>query len=280
MFYLLFYLLQMKIIKNILDLNKAIKNFKDFGFVPTMGGIHDGHISLIKNSQKNCKKTIVSIFVNPTQFNNKIDFKKYPRNIVKDIKILKKCKIEYLFIPNTNEIYSSKRKRIKIDKKDKVMCAKHRKGHFEGVLEVMSKLLNLITAKSVFMGEKDYQQLFLIRKYLSKKYRTKIIGCPIIRDKNKVALSTRNKLLNKKNYYNVSKISKFLLKTKKNFKFNSKKLSFSLIKIKKDLEKEYQIKIDYLECRNSKNLKISNLKTNYKLFIAYHINNVRLIDNF
>jgi len=280
MFYLLFYLLQMKIIKNILDLNKAIKNFKDFGFVPTMGGIHDGHISLIKNSQKNCKKTIVSIFVNPTQFNNKIDFKKYPRNIVKDIKILKKCKIEYLFIPNTNEIYSSKRKRIKIDKKDKVMCAKHRKGHFEGVLEVMSKLLNLITAKSVFMGEKDYQQLFLIRKYLSKKYRTKIIGCPIIRDKNKVALSTRNKLLNKKNYYNVSKIAKFLLKTKKNFKFNSKKLSFSLIKIKKDLEKEYQIKIDYLECRNSKNLKISNLKTNYKLFIAYHINNVRLIDNF
>ena len=270
----------MKLIKNILDLNKAIKNFKDFGFVPTMGGIHDGHISLIKNSQKNCKKTIVSIFVNPTQFNNKIDFKKYPRNIVKDIKILKKCKIEYLFIPNTNEIYSSKRKRIKIDKKDKVMCAKHRKGHFEGVLEVMSKLLNLITAKSVFMGEKDYQQLFLIRKYLSKKYRTKIIGCPIIRDKNKVALSTRNKLLNKKNYYNVSKISKFLLKTKKNFKFNSKKLSFSLIKIKKDLEKEYQIKIDYLECRNSKNLKISNLKTNYKLFIAYHINNVRLIDNF
>ena len=280
MFYLLFYLLQMKIIKNILDLNKAIKNFKDFGFVPTMGGIHDGHISLIKNSQKNCKKTIVSIFVNPTQFNNKIDFKKYPRNIVKDIKILKKCKIEYLFIPNTNEIYSSKRKRIKIDKKDKVMCAKHRKGHFEGVLEVMSKLLNLITAKSVFMGEKDYQQLFLIRKYLSKKYRTKIIGCPIIRDKNNVALSTRNKLLNKKNYYNVSKIAKFLLKTKKNFKFNSKKLSFSLIKIKKDLEKEYQIKIDYLECRNSKNLKISNLKTNYKLFIAYHINNVRLIDNF
>ena len=280
MFYLLFYLLQMKIIKNILDLNKAIKNFKDFGFVPTMGGIHDGHISLIKNSQKNCKKTIVSIFVNPTQFNNKIDFKKYPRNIVKDIKILKKCKIEYLFIPNTNEIYSSKRKKIKIDKKDKVMCAKHRKGHFEGVLEVMSKLLNLITAKSVFMGEKDYQQLFLIRKYLSKKYRTKIIGCPIIRDKNKVALSTRNMLLDKKNYYNVSKIAKFLLKTKKNFKFNSKKLSFSLIKIKKDLEKEYQIKIDYLECRNSKNLKISNLKTNYKLFIAYHINNVRLIDNF
>ena len=270
----------MKIIKNILDLNKAIKNFKDFGFVPTMGGIHDGHISLIKNSQKNCKKTIVSIFVNPTQFNNKIDFKKYPRNIAKDIKILKKCKIEYLFIPNTNEIYSSKRKKIKIDKKDKVMCAKHRKGHFEGVLEVMSKLLNLITAKSVFMGEKDYQQLFLIRKYLSKKYRTKIIGCPIIRDKNKVALSTRNMLLNKKNYYNVSKIAKFLLKTKKNFKFNSKKLSFSLIKIKKDLEKEYQIKIDYLECRNSKNLKISNLKTNYKLFIAYHINNVRLIDNF
>ncbi len=270
----------MKIIKNIFDLNKAIKNFKGFGYVPTMGGIHDGHISLIKNSQKNCKKTIVSIFVNPTQFNNKIDFKKYPRDISKDIKILKKYKIDYLFIPNSNEIYSSKRKKIKIDKKDKIMCAKHRKGHFEGVLEVMSKLLNLIGAKSVFMGEKDYQQLFLIRKYLSKKFKTEIINCPIIRDKNKIALSTRNKLLNKKNYYKVSKITRFLLKIKKNYKFSSKKLLFSLIKIRKDLEKKYKIKIYYLECRNSEDLKISNHKGKYKLFIAYHINNVRLIDNF
>ena len=99
----------MEIIKNIFDLNKAIKSFKNYGFVPTMGGIHKGHISLIKNSQKKCKKTIVSIFVNPTQFNNKNDFNKYPRNLKQDIKVLKRLKVDYLFIPNSKEIYKSKK---------------------------------------------------------------------------------------------------------------------------------------------------------------------------
>ena len=137
----------MEIIKNILDLNKAIKDFKNFGFVPTMGGIHDGHISLIKNSQKICKKTIVSIFINPTQFNYKNDFKKYPRNLKNDIKILKNIKIDYLFIPSVNEIYKDKNINIKLYKKDKILCAIHRKGHFEGVLNLMNRLLNIIRAK-------------------------------------------------------------------------------------------------------------------------------------
>ena len=92
----------MEIIKKIFDLNKAINSFKDFGFVPTMGGIHKGHISLIKNSQKKCKKTIVSIFINPTQFNSKNDYKNYPRNIIKDIKLLKKMKVDFVFIPKTS----------------------------------------------------------------------------------------------------------------------------------------------------------------------------------
>ena len=99
----------MKIIKNILDLNKAIKDFKNFGFVPTMGGIHNGHISLIKNSQRRCKKTIVSIFVNPKQFNDKVDFKKYPRNLNKDINVLKRLKVDFLFMP---EIFHMSRQEI------------------------------------------------------------------------------------------------------------------------------------------------------------------------
>ncbi len=105
----------MKIVKNILDLNKAIKDFKNFGFVPTMGGIHKGHISLIKNSQKICKKTIVSIFVNPTQFNNKDDYKKYPKNLNKDIKILKNNKVDYLFIPKVFDIYKKKKQKNKTE---------------------------------------------------------------------------------------------------------------------------------------------------------------------
>ena len=120
----------MKIIRNILDLNKAIKDFKNFGFVPTMGGIHQGHISLIKKSQKKCKKTIVSIFVNPTQFNDNNDFKKYPRNLKIDIRILKKIKVDFLFIPNVSEIYKKKIKNFKLYKNDKILCVNHRKGHF------------------------------------------------------------------------------------------------------------------------------------------------------
>ena len=265
----------MKIIRNILDLNKAINDFKNLGFIPTMGGIHKGHISLIKNSQKTCKKTIVSLFVNPTQFNDKNDFKKYPRNLNKDIRILNKLEIDYLFIPSVEEIYKNKNKKITIFKKDKVLCARHRKGHFEGVLNVMNRLLNIIKAKKVFMGEKDFQQLFLIKKYLSKKHNIKIINCPTIRDKNNVALSTRNNLLTKKNYAKVALITNYLLK----FKNNKKKLQ-KLNQVIKKLENIYKIKIDYLEFRNEKDLSIYNFKNKNRLFIAYSIDKIRLIDNF
>ena len=268
----------MEIIKNILDLNKAINDFKNVGYVPTMGGIHKGHISLIKKSQKKCKKTLVSIFVNPTQFNDKSDFKKYPRNVNNDIKILKKHKVDYLFIPYLREIYKKNIKKIKINNEDKILCARKRKGHFDGVLSVMNRLLNLIKSKYVFMGEKDYQQLFLIKKYLSKKYKIKIINCPIIRDKNRLALSTRNVLLSKKNYFKACSIANYLSITKK--KLDKKNLSFSLKLVIKKLENLHQIKMDYLEVRNEKNLNNSNLKDKYRLFVAYYIGKIRLIDNF
>ena len=270
----------MKIIRNILDLNKAIKDFKNFGFVPTMGGMHDGHISLIKNSQKLCNKTIVSIFVNPTQFNDKSDYKKYPRNLNKDINILKRLNVDYLFIPKTSDIYKKRNKKIKLFKKDKILCAKFRKGHFEGVLNVMNRLMSLIKAKSIFMGEKDFQQLYLIKKYLIKKYNVKIINCPTIRDKNKIALSTRNKLLNKKNYIKVSKITKNIYNLKNKININNKNLFYLLKENIKKFEKIYKIKIDYLEFRNENDLKISTRRRKYRLFIAYYIEKLRLIDNF
>ena len=157
----------MKIIKNIFELNKAIKNYKNIGFVPTMGGIHKGHASLIKISQKKKKKTIVSIFVNPTQFNEKKDFKKYPRNTNRDILILKRLKVSYLFLPKIEEIYKKKIKNFTLNKSDKILCAKHRKGHFEGVLNVMNRLVSIIKSKDIFMGEKDFQQYFLIKRICS-----------------------------------------------------------------------------------------------------------------
>ena len=270
----------MKIITSIFELNKEIKDYKNIGFVPTMGGIHLGHASLIKASQKRKSKTIVSIFVNPTQFNKANDFKKYPRNIKKDIISLKKLNVDYLFIPKTKDIYKFKAKKFVLKKKDKILCAKFRKGHFEGVLNVMNRLMSIVKSKDLFMGEKDYQQLHLIRKFLSKKFNVRINSCPTIRTKNKIALSTRNKLLNKKSIKKASLIAKLLNKTKQRSTLYLSKFNLDLSDFKHELEKKFDIEIDYLEFRDEKSLKISNFKNKYRLFIAYNIGNVRLIDNF
>ncbi len=270
----------MKIITSIFDLNKEIKDYKNIGFVPTMGGIHAGHASLIKASQKKKRMTIVSIFVNPTQFNKANDFKSYPRNIKKDIILLKKLKVDYLFVPKQKEIYSFKAKKFHLKKKDKIMCAKFREGHFEGVLNVMNRLMSVVKSKDLFMGEKDYQQLYLIRKFLSKKFKVRINSCPTIRESNKIALSTRNKLLNKKSLKIASNIAKLLNNVKLKSKFNSSKSNLDLSDYKKKLEKKFGVEIDYLEFRDEKSLKHNNFKNKFRLFVAYYVNKVRLIDNF
>ncbi len=269
----------MKILKNVFELNKAVKNYKNIGFVPTMGGIHKGHESLINISQRKNKETIVSIFVNPTQFNQKKDFNNYPRNINKDIRILRKLKVSYLFLPDVNEIYKKKMKNFRLKKTDKILCAKFRKGHFEGVLNVMNRLLSIIKSRQVFMGEKDFQQYILIKRILGKKYKVDIIGCPTIRENNHVALSTRNKLLNKSAIKTASKIAKKLSKLKKLSLSQTNEL-INLSKYKNVFKKKFKIKIDYLEFRDEKKLKLNNFKSNFRIFIAYYINGVRLIDNF
>jgi pantoate--beta-alanine ligase len=281
MFYLLNNLIQMKILLNNHTLRKTLRPFEDIGFVPTMGGIHNGHISLIKRSIKFNKKTIVSIFVNPKQFNNKKDFKSYPSNIKKDLTTLKKIKkIDFIYIPKFKDIYENKKKSsIKIENKNKILCAKFRKDHFEGVLDVMDRLTKLIKPKNIFMGKKDFQQLFLVKNFIEKKYNTKIIGCKTIRNKNKLALSSRNYLFNKNELNDVEKISKKLLNLKMEIK-KTKNINKFLQKAKIKLEKFLNIKIEYLENRSVKNLSISNNYRNSKIFLSYYFKGIRLIDNF
>ena len=281
MFYLLNILIQMKILLNNQTLNRKIRPFDDIGFIPTMGGIHEGHISLIKRSKKICKKTIVSIFVNPKQFNNNKDFKTYPINIKKDLSILKKIKgIDFIYIPKFKDIYETKRKsKIKIAKKDKILCAKFRKGHFEGVLDVMDRLTNLIKPKKIFMGKKDFQQLFLVKNYIEKKYKIKVVGCKTIRNKNKLALSSRNFLFNKDDLIIAEKISKTFFLVKRNIKIN-KDIKKYLLEIKRNMQKKFNIKIEYLELRNEKNLLISKKSIGSKIFVSYYLKGIRLIDNF
>ena len=160
----------MKLLKEITDLKKAIHNVNELGFVPTMGNLHKGHEFLIKLSKKRCKKTLVSIFVNPTQFNDKDDYITYPRNLIKDLEILKKLKVNFVYLPTVNQVYRNKKlPKINVKKKQKILCAKHRKGHFEGVLNVLNRFVKLISPNMMFMGEKDYQQFFLVRDFIEKK---------------------------------------------------------------------------------------------------------------
>jgi pantoate--beta-alanine ligase len=271
----------MKLIRQIKDLNKALGESLELGFVPTMGSIHNGHESLIKNSKKKCKKTIVSIFVNPTQFNNKMDYKDYPRNLNNDLKTLKRLKVDYVFLPNNKEIYKKKRlKKIKLNYKDRILCAKFRIGHFEGVLDIVDRLTNLISPKYIFMGEKDFQQLFLVKRFIENNYPVKIFPCKTIRNKNDVALSSRNYLLDKFNLSKAGAIAKRLIKLKLQINRNKNKVSFLINKSKKRLISEFNIEIEYLEARNVINLNKTIFNKRYKLFVAYYLNKVRLIDNF
>ena len=268
----------MKIIKSFKSLNKEINFNESIGFIPTMGALHKGHISLIKKGKKKTKKVLVSIFINPSQFNDKKDFLNYPRNLNKDISILKKHKVNYLFLPNTKEIYKKNtKKKINILKVDKILCAKYRNGHFEGVLAVVDRLMANIKAKYIFFGEKDFQQIYLIKKYLQNKYITQIFSCKTIRNKNNLPLSSRNILLTKKSLKKSEKISSLLFilrnKIKKNIN-NIKLLKYYKFKIQKLCDK-----VEYFEIRNKNYLSNKFSENNFKIFIAYKQGNVRLIDN-
>ena len=281
MFYLLILLLQMKLIKQITDLNKAINKEKNLGFVPTMGGLHKGHEELIKTSINKCKRTLVTIFVNPTQFNNKKDYKTYPRNLNKDLKILKRLKVDYVYLPKVDQIYNGKQlPKILLKKSQKIMCAKFRKGHFEGVLDVLNRFVKLISPKSIFMGEKDYQQFFLVKKFIEKDHKAKVYVCKTIRDTNMIALSSRNNLLNKASLNTIGLVTNKLFNLKKMIYQDKRKSKKLIYIIKKDLIKKHKIKIEYLECRNIFNLSTNIQSKSFKLFVAFYLNNIRLIDNF
>ena len=269
----------MKIFKSINKLKKEVDFKANIGFVPTMGALHNGHISLIESSKKKCKKTIVSIFVNPSQFNKRDDFKNYPKNYLMDIKVLKKIKVDYLLIPTTKQIFKSqKQMKIKINNRDKVLCAKYRKGHFEGVLGVVNQLLKVIKAKYIFLGEKDYQQIYLIKKFIKKKYITKVIPCKSIRGKNFLPYSSRNFLLKKNDLLKASKVSKKIKIFHNSIKKNLKNIN-NINKVKNEISK-LGVKVEYLEIRNKNNFTNTINKFNFKIFISYYLKKIRLIDNF
>ena len=268
----------MKIILNKNKLKKLIYNEKNLGFVPTMGGIHPGHISLIKRSIRECSNTIVSIYVNKQQFNNKKDFIKYPRILRRDISKLKKLKIDLLYLPKSRDIYpNGNNKKIQINSFKKKLCGSFRPNHFEAVADVIDRFIKIINPSKIFLGEKDIQQLKIIEEFINKnKIKTKVVRCKTIREKNGVACSSRNFLLTANDFIIASRVYKLLYKSKKLLIMKKKILK----KIKNKIFQFGVKKIDYIELIDiNKQTRPFKKNKKYKLFIAYYLGSTRLIDN-
>ena len=268
----------MKIFLNKEKLLKNIQNEKNLGFVPTMGAIHKAHIYIVKKSISICDKTIVTIFVNKPQFNKITDYKKYPRNLEKDIAMLKKSKVDYLYLPSAKQIYPfGPDKKIIISSFGKKLCGKFRPGHFESVVDVIDRFIKIIKPNKIFLGEKDMQQLKIIEEFINNnQIKTKVVRCKTIREKNGIACSSRNFLLTS-NYIDIaSKVYKLLYSSKKLLIANRKVYE----KIKNKIYKLGVRKIDYIELINiNKQTKPFKKNKKYKLFFAYYLGSTRLIDN-
>jgi len=268
----------MKIIFSKKKLIQILKEDEDLGFVPTMGAIHKAHIYIIKKSISLCKKTIVTIFVNKPQFNKITDYKKYPRKIKKDISILKKYKIDYLYLPTSKQIYPfDSKKNIKISLFSKKLCGKFRPGHFKAVVDVIDRLIKIINPNKIFLGEKDMQQLKIIEEFIKKnQIKTKVVGCKTVREKNGVPCSSRNVLLSTNDFIIASRVYKLLYKSKK---LLIKKKNI-LRKIKNKIFQYGVKKIEYIELIDiNKQTRPFKKNKKYKLFIAYYLGTTRLIDN-
>jgi len=268
-----------------LELEKQRKNNNKVGLVPTMGSLHEGHYSLVHKALEVSETVWVSIFVNPTQFNDKKDFINYPKNLKKDIeKLIDISKNIKIFAPSAKEIYGENIEPQKFDFGyiGEVMEGKYREGHFNGVATIVTKLLDLFKPDFVFFGEKDFQQLLIVQKIIDESFhKTNLINCKTIRSKNGLALSSRNNLLNKKDYNNSNIIHDMLVFSKKNLM----KIPYQKIKahITSKINKVENFKLEYFEIRDEKTLfeiKKNSINTGLRAFISVKVNSVRLIDNY
>ncbi len=268
----------MKIITSKKKLIKILQDNKNIGFVPTMGAIHKAHVSLIKKSKNLCGKTVVTIFINKPQFNRIKDFIYYPRVIKKDISLLRKYKVDFLYLPSMKQIYpKGPNKKIKISPLCQSLCGKSRPRHFHAVVDVVDRFIKIIKPSMIFLGQKDMQQLKIIEDYLKRnKIKTKVVACKTVREKNGLACSSRNILLSSNEKLIAAKIYNFLNKNK----MNLCKYPKLLIKIKKKILKFGASKIDYLKILDINKMIMPHKKNSkYKIFIAYYLSQTRLIDN-
>ena len=269
--------------KKLADYIASKINSHTIGLTATMGALHEGHISLIKESKKKCDISICSIFINPKQFNNLNDFIKYPKTTESDLKLLEESKCDIVYMPKSEDLYEKNEKTIKYEfnNLEKYLEGKYRPNHFNGVAMIIEKLFKLIRPTHAFFGEKDLQQLLIIKQLVKKNgIDIRIVGCPTIRDKQGLAMSSRNKLLSRNDQTYSAKIYQQLLKCKKNYTKTSlrdlKKNAINNLSKSKKIEVEY---LDFVDITTLKPKIIFEKNTKYAVCIAVNISGVRLIDN-
>jgi pantoate--beta-alanine ligase len=277
---------EMKIINTIDALRKELKiareNKKSIGLVPTMGALHAGHASLVKRSVAENDVTVVSIFVNPTQFNDKNDLKKYPRTLESDAKLLESVGATYAFAPSVEEMYpETDTRKFDFSPLDKVMEGPRRPGHFNGVAQIVSKLFYAVEPDRAYFGEKDFQQVAIIRKMVEQlNLKLQIVSCPIVREVDGLALSSRNKLMNEGERKTALNISKTLFASQEFAKnhtlVETKNFVKDGINATKGLELEYYDIVNGNTLQDVKDWQEADYIVGC---ITVHCGNVRLIDN-
>lgn len=253
------------------------------GFVPTMGALHDGHLSLLRKALQENKVVVMSIFVNPTQFNNPEDLAKYPRTLERDVqKIATLSDKVIIYAPTVDDIYEGKTvsQSFNYDGLENQMEGKHRPGHFDGVGTIVKRLFEIVKPTNSYFGEKDFQQLQIIKKLVQKyKIPVNVVGCPIHREKNGLAMSSRNERLTDDEKEESTLIFKTLTSAKK--MFGTKSANEVTDFVKKTFEKHPKFSLEYFQIADEATLKPCLRKSKnkkYRAFIAVFINNIRLID--
>lgn len=264
-------------------LNQQRMNGKKIGFVPTMGALHAGHISLLETARKACDLLVCSIFVNPTQFNDPKDFEKYPITLDTDIKLLASANTDILFLPNVTELYpegTAQLEKYPLDFLEQILEGEFRPGHFQGVCQVMKRLLDAVDPEKLFMGQKDYQQCMVVQRLLDiTGKRIELITCPTIREPDGLAMSSRNRRLSPEAREKAIGIYKTLEYINANLK---KGQLDSLLKEAHTLLEKTGFQIEYITLANAKSLEIRNEwdgSSEMVCLIAAFLDGVRLIDN-
>ena len=268
----------------LIDYLSSIKTTNStIGFVPTMGALHEGHQSLMRQSTIENDRTVVSIFVNPTQFNNPEDLAKYPRNLESDItKIFSVNPDIIVYAPSVDDIYEGKTlaQSFSFDGLEEKMEGKFRPGHFDGVGTIVKRLFEIVNPTNAYFGEKDFQQLQIVKKMTEKNnLKVNVIGCPIFRETNQLAMSSRNERLTLQERKEASIIFKTLEAVKT--KFNNESAAKITAWVKKEFEKSSSFTLEYFEIADEATLSTcirKNKNKKYRAFIAVFVNNIRLID--